>query len=483
MPWKWNDKPTTRADLRSTVAEFKRDERGTVTYFAIFMLMMMLLVGGIAVDLMQNEMTRTRVQNTLDRAVLAAADLDQPLEPDAVVADYFNKAGMGNYLTSVAVDQGINYRTVEARADATTHTQFMRLMGVPILDVPARSGAEERVQNVEISMVLDISGSMATNNKMQNLRDAADVFIDTVLTPDTQDLVSVTLVPYSEHVNVGEEIFDSLNTVDRHDFSYCLEIPNSEFSSTSLNTSITYDQMQHYQWNFDGYNNDRTDTVCPRYDYEEITLVSNNPGLLKGQVAQMQPRAGTSIFLGMKWAVAFLDPSTRDLITSVNVQKLAAGEQVITGGSIGAAGMAGRPKAYNDPETLKTIILMTDGEHDKSMRISSSVYANANHYAHWNNYNFNWYLSNYVPYYYRSSWYWEKYNKTTGDTLLDNICDAAKAQGIIIWTIGFEVEDHGANVMTNCASSPSHFFRVEGVEISEAFEAIAKQINQLRLTQ
>ena len=71
----------------------------------------------------------------------------------------------------------------------------------------------------------------------------------------------------------------------------------------------------------------------------------------------------------------------------------------------------------------------------------------------------------------------------TGDSLLNSICTAAKHQGVLIWSIGFEVTDHGAAVMRNCASSPSHFFRVEGVEISEAFKAIARQINQLRLTQ
>ena len=35
---------------------------------------------------------RTRVQNTLDRAILAASDLDQPLPADEVVDDYFRKA-------------------------------------------------------------------------------------------------------------------------------------------------------------------------------------------------------------------------------------------------------------------------------------------------------------------------------------------------------------------------------------------------------
>ena len=66
---------------------------------------------------------------------------------------------------------------------------------------------------------------------------------------------------------------------------------------------------------------------------------------------------------------------------------------------------------------------------------------------------------------------------------MDNICSAAKDEGIVIWTIGFEVNDTGADVMKKCASSPSHFFRVEGVELTDAFSAIASQINQLRLTQ
>ena len=47
----------------------------------------------------------------------------------------------------------------------------------------------------------------------------------------------------------------------------------------------------------------------------------------------------------------------------------------------------------------------------------------------------------------------------------------------------FEVDDEDVPAMQDCASSPSHFFRVEGVELSEAFRAIARQINQLRLTQ
>lgn len=459
--------------LRGSMRAFVHDDEGSMTIFACFLLMMMLLVGGIGVDLMHGEMERTRLQNTIDRAVLAAADLDQQMSPEAVVTDYFEKSGLGDYLQGVTVDEGLNYRTVTARARTNSKTQFMRLMGVPELNIPAVGTASERIANVEISLVLDISGSMASNSKIENLRDAASVFVDTVIRPETEDLVSLSLVPYSEHVNAGEKIFDELRTIHRHNFSHCLEIPDSEFSSAAFDLTRTYDQMQHFQWNYDGRNNDRSDTVCPsNEDYETITPLSQNASSLKTQIGRFQPRAGTSIFLGMKWATALLDPSFRPVINNL-----------ITQNDIDTA-FSGRPVAYDDIETLKTIILMTDGKNDRSNRIADWAYDSSSDYVHWSNYNFNWYLSRYVNsrdrrYYYVSDYYtaWQ------GDYLLDNICDAAKDKGIVIWAIGFEVDDHGAEQMKNCASTPSHFFRVEGVEITEAFKAIARTINQLRLTQ
>jgi len=104
---------------------FTRREDGAMTIFAVFIFLMMLLVAGIGVDLMRNEMERTKLQNTIDRAVLAAADLDQTLDPQAVVTDYFDKAGVGEHLSQVTVSDGINFRTVTAQANATTTTQFM----------------------------------------------------------------------------------------------------------------------------------------------------------------------------------------------------------------------------------------------------------------------------------------------------------------------------------------------------------------------
>jgi Flp pilus assembly protein TadG len=473
--------PPLRAALQRC-GRFARRDDGAITIFACFMIMIMFMVCGIGADLMRHEMERTRIQSVADRAVLAASDLDQLATPEEVVRDYFAKSGMSDFVSKVTVNEGLNYRNVQVTAVTDLKTQFMERMGVPVLRVGALSKAEEKISKVEISMVLDISGSMESNNKMANLQSAAGVFLDTVLRPENRDLISVSVVPYSEHVNVGPLIASRLRVDNVHQFGgsapwygapsgvNCLEMPDSLFNTVVLDKNRLYEQAQHYQWN-SATSDTVVDTVCPQYEYERIIPFSQNKAYLKQQVNKFRPRAGTSIFMGLKWGAMMLDPSFRSLTTSM------AGA-----GSVDGV-FSVRPAPYSDIETLKTVILMTDGQNDRSFRIASGYYANSSHSKHWAETNFQWYLNRYVSSWQRSSWYWQKYTADQGDGLLNSVCNAAKAQGIVIWSIGFEVTDHGADVMRRCASSPTHFFRVEGVQISKAFEAIARQINQLRLTQ
>jgi Flp pilus assembly protein TadG len=60
--------------------QFARGESGSLTIFSLFVILCMLMIGGLAVDFMRQESTRARLQSTLDRAILAAADMDQTLD-------------------------------------------------------------------------------------------------------------------------------------------------------------------------------------------------------------------------------------------------------------------------------------------------------------------------------------------------------------------------------------------------------------------
>ena len=77
--------------LARRLYRFKRDESGSIMILAVYMLIMLFMVAGIGIDLMRFERDRSALQYTLDRAVLAAADLEQTLDPTAVVEDYFAK--------------------------------------------------------------------------------------------------------------------------------------------------------------------------------------------------------------------------------------------------------------------------------------------------------------------------------------------------------------------------------------------------------
>jgi Flp pilus assembly protein TadG len=451
---------------------FMRGEEGNVTIFSIMVISMLVTLAGVSYDLKASEMQRVKIQNVADRAVLAAADLDQLRDPETVVKDYFTKAGYPHLANKITVSEGLNFRTVSVDSSGTYTPYFMqKLLGVSDLPINTKAEAEERVNNVEISMVLDISGSMGSGSKMANLRDAASTFVDTVINPSTRDLVSLSIIPYSEHVSAGPEIMSHFNVAWNNPYSHCMEFSENDFNTARMRRDKQYEQVQHFQWGYNGQNNTINTPVCPVGAHEDIVAFSQDAVALKDKISRLVPRGSTSIFAGMKWAAGLLDPDFRT-ITS----------ELIDSGDADAAFLQ-RPALYSDNETLKTVILMTDGQNHWSHRINSNYYANLSHAAHWNRYNLDWYLDRYVNSWQHNQFKYLKYSPEYGDTLLNSVCNAAKAQNIVIWSVGFEVTDHGANVMRNCASSPSHFFRVEGVEITEAFRAIARQINQLRLTQ
>ena len=74
-------------------------------------------------------------------------------------------------------------------------------------------------------------------------------------------------------------------------------------------------------------------------------------------------------------------------------------------------------------------------------------------------------------------------NGSQSDTRLLNICTAAKNEGITIFTIGFEAPTDAQAVMQSCATSPSHYYDVDGLEISDAFDAIVATIMKLKLVE
>ncbi len=556
--------------VRSWLSRVIRQEDGGMIIFGLFIFILILAVCGIAVDVMRYEQARVRLQGSLDRAVLAAADLDQTQSPDAVVRDYLTMTGLlGTLDGAPTVQQGINFRSVNATAWAPVNTYFMRLLGVDELVAPASSTAEERISNVEISLVLDISSSMLSDRRFDNLKPAARTFVDTVLannsTSSTAGLVSVSMIPYSAVVNPGPAITNQMNLSATHTYSACPLFPDSSFTTTGLDLSRLYARVGHFDYGASTNTNATpiTRPWCYPGTLNQIVVHSTSNTALHNAINSLAPFGNTAIDLGAKWGVALLDTSTRTMVRN------------IVGNS---SPVAGRPLNITTDDVLKVLVLMTDGENTTeydlasrfktdlstvwvwkqsatqawgsvpqnriSIRISDNntpnnftddrffwlgqssnsvrnypqgfpAYVNLTGEAYqpgrgidhtnvvrhlsWQDVFATWVRTRIYSYlfaepYQRGQISYATYIETyyaldsvvesdAADRRLDAICNAAKAAGVIVYTVSFEASFHGQETLASCASSPSHYFDVSGTAIATAFSAIATDIRQLKLIQ
>ncbi len=355
-----------------------------MTIFALMFLMLMIMMGGIAVDLMRFEARRTALQNTLDRSTLAAASLTQVRDPAAVVSDYFRKAGMSSYLRSVTVTRGLNFRNVQADAAAETNPMFMTIMGITSFVAFGASDAEQRINNVEIMLVLDVSGSMATNSKLVNLKTAANAFVTSVLTNDVEHKISIGIVPFNGQVNLGPTLRGRFTMADQNGLTGgtavqagvdCVDLPTSVYSSYAIPTTTALSMTT----NVDTYSGSGTSTPreankwCPTVN-GAVYYAGNPPGsggnivrlpqqdiaTLQGYINGLVAVGATSINAGMKWGITLLDPSVQPIYTAS-----------ITAGTMPAT-MATRPLDYGAKDAMKVIVLMTDGENFAEERVNTA---------------------------------------------------------------------------------------------------------------
>jgi hypothetical protein len=458
-------------------------EEGNAIVLSLFLMMAMLLSAGVSLDVMRFEVTRTKLQNTLDRAVLAAADLDQTLTPETVVGDYFDKAGLGGLLTGTEVDSGLNFRTVSATAGAVIPTLLLPMVGIDTMAVPTASQANETIENVEVSLVLDISGSMRFDDRITPLRAAANEFVDMVLAGTREDDTTISIVPYAGQVNPGPAMFALAGGVRDHASSSCLFIENADFAHSGLPAASTRQVPHFMKWAIAWSHMDWG--WCPT-DAAAIQPMSSDADALKGFINTMRQHDGTGTHLGMKWGLALLDPTSRDDYATLRLAGAAP------------ASSEGRPLDWDAPNAQKFIVLMTDGiitdqfeplyttlrdidadaldnEANDRDTVDGIDHAKMN-------------AEQELDLQKDTAGKTGKYGKTvsTRATNLANFyaaCNLAKDQGVIIYTIAFEAPAGAAEEMRTCASTPANFFEVDQLEIAAAFSSIARQINQLRLTQ
>ena len=203
--------------------KYYRDTRAAIV--VLFALMAPVVIGaaGMALDFAQAYLVQQRLSQAIDAAALAATAFssDQSVI-EQKVQDFFDvnyppeKLG-ATFDPEVLVEGNLVTVTGSARYD----TFFLTLIGIEDIDVDAETVVQREVKGLEVVLVLDNTGSMASNNNIGKLRTAACEFVeilygtydadavddcldryDSFVDP-VNEFVKVGLVPYATSVNVG----------------------------------------------------------------------------------------------------------------------------------------------------------------------------------------------------------------------------------------------------------------------------------------
>lgn len=508
-------------------ANFRKDEGGSITAFLLIMFLIMIVAGGMAVDFMRHESERVLFQDVLDRAVLATASFDSAdtysteAEIQEVIMSHFTAAGYDtDFLDDLKIyaDVSEGSRRVDVSASFEIRTFFLRIMNKPTLTLAARSTAETKRSELELSLVVDISKSMTCypgvsnrnctsgsgTTKLASLKSAANNFINLVLAGDNADKTSISIVPFSATVEPGEHLAGQFaGFAQWHNYSYCFEFQEADFNTTEMRQVTSYTQGQ--SWRPNGTDDDFR--WCPR-TANQILPFSNDPIELAGAINSLTGELYTSTWMGAKWGAALLDPSLQPVVSGL-INTVVGGVPVVH------PDFEGAPADWNDDSVVKYLVIMTDGDNTQHRWMTHNQFNHENT-QEWNSQ--------------ENVDYWEGYACTTswnggetcswgaapaasqyvtwdnasgshsgfGDTRMINVCNAAKnidpisgvplsANGqhrIVIYTIGFDIDEGSLahEVMLECASEPSKYYHASnGTQLDDAFALIAASIQKLKL--
>jgi Flp pilus assembly protein TadG len=478
----------------SKLARFIEDRSGNFAVITAAILTTILLSVGFGINTAQMVLTRSNLLNALDSAVTSTArDLTTGAIPEddaekTVKAFLFTNGGTGFAsadkisLDSLVVDH--TAKTVTATASVNISLLFPLFGAADSQKISVTSAALYSDKQVEVAMMLDLTGSMAKTkytDKIGDLRLAATNAVKTMLGNQNTNnpRVRVALVPYASGVNVGALV----NNVYA-ETSSSSDLPPvagskllvSKTGSKALPLFATYksivasayphsdncaterkDRYGNADFSADGPDTVRADKAGKQY----YALVNRDNGLkgsgmnacpaakliplttdenaLLDSIGAFNANGYTAGAVAVQWTYYMLSPEWRSAIKN--------------------AGLGDGPADPNPEKIAKVAILMTDGQFNTAYAGVSGNYNNQG-------------------------------NVSRGNA--ESICANMKRDGIEIFTIGFSLPSNEAsearNVLQNCSSPDKpgiqHFFDVStGTELDQAFQSIIANTERVALTQ
>ena len=182
--------------------------------FALFLVPVIMLMG-LAIDGLRALNAAETTSDALDAAALAAARamVEGGVSDDevrSIARRYFQANAIGqdkvaySTFSELEVNPDRSRNEVTVGINTTVPTTFSRIAHVETFSFHREATATMGINEIELGLMLDVTGSMNRNGKLRALKRATKDLINRVV-PDGphSDRVRIALAPYSEQVNVG----------------------------------------------------------------------------------------------------------------------------------------------------------------------------------------------------------------------------------------------------------------------------------------
>lgn len=331
----------------SLLSRFGKDASGNVAIMFGFLALPMIGIAGAAVDYGRASSARASLNAAVDSAALMVAReatklTDAQLKTRAEALIKANLAGnadakLGSY--TVSIDR--TARTVNVTASTAVETSLTKVIGVDTIPVSSTAQSAWGTNTVELALVLDNTGSMASSNKMTELKKASLDLLKILKEASTAtDQIRVSVIPFATQVRLPTTYKDAP----------WLRFDQTKGSGKSKQTitkatweGCVSDRDKPYDVSDAGAVTGQTATLFPADFCAQSTLTPIRPltsdwAALTSTINAMTPVGYTNVTIGAAWGMASLSP------------------------------VAPLPEAAatNTPRLTKYMILLTDGDNTQN---------------------------------------------------------------------------------------------------------------------
>lgn len=411
----------TFGSLAQTFKSFRQNQKGTTAVLFALSVVPMLIAAGAAVDYARYNNAETKLQAALDAGALAAAVSTLPTSARVKLGNKaFENNLAANGIDPKSVDYGFTVanKTISGHVNYGLPSAFMQLAGISRMEIDLTSEVSlPEAGKAEIALVLDYSGSMTE--------------------------ISGGQIKYIAMKNAAKKMITDLETASPGKIKVGL-VPFSHHVWVTLPSSYVLGKGSLGTW-----------TGCTQDRPYPANLTADTPDPMMDNTKWGQPNAkmhasdGCGAYVPNNLKVAPLTTDTASIQSQLDVMKPYAWTHIALGAEFGfnllspdAPFTEGAP--YSDTKTRKYMVLLTDGRQTEPAFGPGTTRTVAQ-----------------------------------GESNLGAICSNAKAAGITIITIAFDMKEAATKKMlSDCSTDASKDFYVaeDSSDVAAAFADIRNAI-------